>query len=402
MLKVLQSTCRSHWSGCPRFYLLNCEVEREEVTPSPLKLKNEVNGHEENPRKRSRDDIGYVDHKSSSEEKIFTGSLALEDTDVHVEENDERSSQPLSDWLSSEQEDDIDDEVLTQPPDPHSVPVGLPIESEQMDAIHRQDSHSPRSPSLLPMSAIKIETPTSTSMLAPKILHSHERSRVMRKVPPPKQPQEWTQASGQERVLAPASDTSMSQPQSQYQQHLKTQIPGFSLTQMPKDTVDTSLVEEMTKTTRRGANRQVARKLSSSQSLPHSLIKDQRRDKEQSRANPNPDTKEVNDDNQKQVGGFQEDEERFQSEFLPSKKSSATKSHAKFQLASTPDMASAEKETTVQHDPVTWSRPSFMEESRKIKLGGFEAELTRLRRSGEQQAGWLSWRELGRILSENS
>ena len=311
--------------------------------------------------------------------------------------------------MSSEQEDDIDDELLMQPPDPPPVSDGLPMESEQIDAIHTQRlSLSPRSsPSLLPMSVIKMDTPTSPSMSASKIPHSQERSHVMRKVPPPKQPQEWTQASGQERVLAPASDTSMSQPQSQYQQHHETHSPGFSVMQMPKNTVDTSLVEETTKTTKRSANRPVARKSSSSQSLskPLNLIIDQRRDKEQSRVNPNSDTKGVSDHNPKQVFGGRQEDERFRSdmelEFLPSKKSSATKSHAKFQLAST-DITSAEKETTVQYDPVTWSRPSFMEESSpKIKLGNFEAELTALRRSGEQQVGWLTWRELGRILSES-
>ena len=326
-------------------------------------------------------------------------SIALEDIDAHDEENDERSSQPLSDWLSSEQEDD---ELLTQPINPPPVTDDLPVESEQMDALHTQ-KHSlfPRSsPSLLSMSAIEIETPTSSSMSAPKIPHSQERSHVMRKVPPPKQLQEWTPGSGQERVLAPASDTSMSQPQSQYQQHHETHSPGFSLMQMPKNTVDTSFVGEMTKTARRSANRPVARKTSSSQqslSKPHNLIKDQMRDKEQSPINPNSDTKGVGNDNPKQVFGGRQEDERFRSdmEFLPSKKSSATKSHAEFQLAS--DITSA-----VQHDPVTWSKPSFMEEfSAKTKLGGFKAELTGLRRSEDQQVGWLTWRELGRILSES-
>lgn len=344
---------------------------------------------------------------SSSGKKVPTGSIALEDIDAHDEENDERSSQPLSDWLSSEQEDNINDELSTQPPDPPPVPDGLPMESEQTDAIHtRRHSLSPRSPSLLPMSVIEIETPTSSSMSAPKIPRSQERSHVMRKVPPPKQPQEWTPGSGQEQVLAPASDTSMSQPQSQYQQHHETHSPGFSLMQVPQNTVNTSFVEEMTKAARRSANRPVARKSSSSQSLskPHNLFKDQMRGKEQSPANPNSDTKGVGNDSLKQVFGGRQEDERFRSdmEFLPSKKSSATKSHAKFQLASNLDITSAEKDTTVQHDPVTWSKPSFMEElSAKTKLGGFKTDLSGLRRSENQQVGWLTWRELGRILSES-
>jgi len=41
------------------------------------------------------------------------------------------------------------------------------------------------------------------------------------------------------------------------------------------------------------------------------------------------------------------------------------------------------------------------EPSVKTKLGGLKAQLSGLQKSGGEQVGWLSWGELGRILSES-
>ena len=184
-----------------------------------------------------------------------TAQEDMNDMGIDVEETDERSSQPLSDWPNSEHENNINDDLLIQSSGPPPVPVGLPTESQQM-------SFPPKSPSssLPPTSTAAMEIPISPSIPTLRIPYSQGRSRMVRRVSPPKQPQEWTQASGQERILAPASDTSMSQSQSQSQsrlqsqsqRHHETHSPGFPLTQVPKYT---GLEDEVEETTRRSTNR---------------------------------------------------------------------------------------------------------------------------------------------------
>lgn len=402
-------------------------IEGEETESLPPKRQDSVND-DESPRKRRRID-------DDANEK-------LDDMDIDDEDDDGRSSQPLSGWSASEHEDDNEDDEQSiqgeQPPDSPQVPANLPTGSQQMNSVPMQE-HSPlpashKSPpsSLPPISSYaKMEAPLSSSMPAPKYSPSQDpRLRVMRRVPPPKQPQELTQASGQkERVLAPASDTSMSQSQSQSQSQRRRDVnkPGSSPMRGPAEE-DMRLLVQVKETVKRDVPLQVARKSSlQSPSKQDIMINDQQQHKEQSHGKLNPEAKNIDrmsdDDretNQQFFGDSRKVEERESSakmeklrsdnwELPPSKMGDNNSTRAKpngLQPVSTSNTALSKMATPVQHDPGTWSKPSFMKPQKTAvrqgpKLGGFAAQLTGMKKSEAGTLAWLSWKELGRILEES-
>ncbi|KXN90660.1 hypothetical protein AN958_03900 [Leucoagaricus sp. SymC.cos] len=271
----------------------------------------------------------------------------------------------------------------------------------------------------------KMEAPLSPSMLTPKLPPSQDpRSRVRRRVPPPKQPQELTQLTGPKgRVLAPPSDASMSQSQSQSQpqsQRLRDSYKPGSSPMRGINTEDMNLLQQEAKVaSQQGKTRQMGRK-SSAGVMATNKRHEKKSDGKSNLGAKSTDSTIMSDDdretNQRLFGETKDvgkstsaagvEKLRIDGEVLPPSNMGdidiACAIPNGFQPVSNSKSAISHKETLDQHhDPGRWSKPSFMDKTGAgPKLGGFVAELGGVEAEavGDEKFAWLSWRKLGEIL----
>lgn len=343
-----------------------------------------------------------------------------------VDEVDERSSQPLSDWSQSGGDEPALKCRQRQRTSPEQDPVTLggvqkmddrtsAVQNSPLPSSHRTTAPSPTLP---PMSSYaKIEAPLSPSKSTTNLVSTQNpRLRVMRRVSPPRQPQELTQSSGPERILVPASDTSMSQSQSQSQRrHFKSEVGGSSVGGLGEE--NTKMLEPAQEMAKQSSTRQVARKALTnglvkretdnggeserkSHGIPGSEIAD---DEKMSEDDEEIDERIFNDrgTNKMPYRALQEELRMDMEKRPPSKMGNNNSTRASpngHDPVSPWITAVSEMETRVQHEPGAWDQPSFMK--KKMKLGGLEVRLEGIVKEEEGIGAWVSWGELNNILKE--
>lgn len=310
--------------------------------------------------------------------------------DVDIEDADARSSQPVSDWSSSDRDG-------RSPTPGQQEPVSLVeehVSSPDGQKPSQRGSISPSSHSQKgessplgppPMSSyLQGEGPLSGGLVEEgQVGLQAPQFCVTRKVPPPKQPpQESMQSSGPERILVPASDTSMSQSQSQGVQEgtqptksvvglftFKREMEEGEMTWGQKTQVVVAQAQE-------APTKQLARK--TAYKAPVKVEKVNALSEDDEETNKGVFNGEGNDCD---VGNVS-----------PSREASGNAGVSKLMAPVTG------VETRGQHEPETWKQPSFMKRKGRVKLGGFTAQLTGLRKGDGERMAWISWTELQRVL----